>query len=382
VSAVWRILQITEIGSLEQMKRRSNVLIFHICIVIIVLIVSATFGCGGGSSSNGHDNGNDPTNDEGNEDESESSRLVCEEIFSEDFIADHSLTIETHNITENPTEGAEQACAFCAIKRDGNRVSSVNMVNANKETYDSLLEDLTLENNMVEDNSVGMNSAYTYYSDGSELLYFIFLGSNNATTVTIIHIDQISLEETIEIAQEIDSNLPYVEPLENTAPDYQCQEMISESDLISIFDQELFYESNEPSYRSNYLECSYATPESVGISEMLYGNIGLYCDPPPEQITPQQKFQITEDMILEGYTDVPNTRIIFEDVQELSEIGSRAYFYTMAQHSDYGPIELGHKVIFLHNSRNCVVELGVSDFSDQDISQQLIEVARRVDGNL
>lgn len=364
------------------MKKKEQNPLYRVMMITLIMLI--TFGCGDGGGDSDHYA--DGVGDQTKQSDDELNRLVCEEMLSEDFLSSYSLAIETDNRFENPIEGHEEIATFCTVKEDGNWVSEVTALNGNSATYDSLLADFQLEHEMVEENAVGMKSAYTYHDDELDLLTFIFLCSNNATTVTIVQLNPMGLEETRALAQEIDRNLPDVDPLENTAPDYQCPDMISESDLTAIFDKNIAYASLTPNNISNDLLCTYNTPDSEELSDMFSGEISLYCDPAPGQTTPQQRFQIMEDAILKGHSDLFGNKMIYEDVRALSEIGSKAYYYTVKIDTEYPQeLDVGSKLpvlMFLHHSKNCYIELQADDYSNSDLDQQLIEVAKRIESNL
>jgi hypothetical protein len=295
-------------------------------------------------------------------------------MLSKDFASAHSLSMETYNLTENPTKGAEEVATLCMIKRDGKRVSDVSVANANKKTYNSLLAQLQSVNKMVEDHSVGSSSAYA-----EDYSIFVFLGSNNATTVSITNIVNRSLEETRAIAQEINSKLPDKKPLADTTPDLLCPDMLSPSDLATIFGREMVYESNTPTTYSNTLKCDFKAKDETRLKEMINGSIDIYCDPPPNQISPRQNYNVMKNTALNGGAEAPGGGAIkFEDVQSLSGIGSEACSYKMV----FGEKMQSYFLIMLHESKNCYVGLSAAGFSGQDFNQQLAVMAKKVDANI
>lgn len=342
---------------------------------VLIFTLHCVIGCGGGGS----DNANAKDKFDGStrkivQSDKKSNVLVCENMLSKDFASAHSLSMETYNMTENPTKGAEDVATLCTIKRDGKRVSDVSVANANKKTYKSLLAQLQSVNKMVDDRSVGSSSAYA-----EDYSVFVFLGSNNATTVSITNIINRSLEETRAIAQEINSRLPDRKPLADTTPDLLCPDMLSPSDLATIFGREMAYESDIPAAYSNTLKCDFKAPDDTRLKEMINGHIEIYCDPPPNQITPRQNFKIMKNAVLNGGAEAPGgSTIRFQDAQSLSGIGSEAYSYKMV----FGKKMQSYALIMLHESKNCYIELSAAGFSGQDFNQQLAVMAKKVDANI
>jgi hypothetical protein len=342
---------------------------------VLIFTLHCIIGCGAGGSDNSdaQDRSDGSAGKIGQSDK-KSNVLVCEDMLSKDFASAHSLSIETYNMTGNPTKGAEDVATLCTIKRDGKRISDVSVANANKKTYDSLLAQLQSVNKMVEDHSVGSSSAYA-----EDYSVFVFLGTNNATTVSITNIVDRSLEETKAIAQEINSKLPDKKPLADTTPDLLCPDMLSPSDLATIFGREMVYESNTPTAYSNTLKCDFKAKDDAHLNEMINGSVEIYCDPPQNQITPQQSFKIRKNAVLNGGAEAPGgASIKFEDFQSLSGIGSEAYSYKVA----FGKKMQSYSLIMLHESKNCCIELSAAGFSGQDFNPQLAAMAKKVDANI
>lgn len=355
-----------------------------IVLAMITWVILSTAGCLGDNNTAGNSDPVDPSDpsDGGNG----APKLICEEMLSSDFEEEHSLTMETDNRGINPMEGYGEIAAICTLHQGDQWISEVYAVNSNSATYDSELDKLRQEHEVIEDQSVGMKSAYAYLNKELGLITYKFLASNAATTVSFLHVWPMSLEDTRDLAREIDRNLPALDVLPDTAPNYQCPDIILESDLSTIFEEEIAYTSLTPSNIANRLSCDFGGPDMDPMPESFSGQIFLYCDPAPGQISVEDYFQVMEDPILRGYADIFGIRMLYEDVAPLPEISPYAYYYTNRFETELPgespSIAKTPWVIFIHNRTNCCIELTAFDDSKTDLKQAMIAAAKKIDAHL